>query len=61
MTVKELITVMAKEQSVMIIPNIGDCGFYRYMVKNIPPMYLKAKVTNVRSNGAETVITVIVQ
>ncbi len=61
MKLKELTAVMTKEQNVMIIPNIGDCGFYRYTVKNIPPMFLNAKVTNVRSNGAETAITVIVQ
>ena len=61
MKVKELTRVMTNEQNVMIVPNIGDCGFYRYMVKNIPPTFLNAEVRNVTSHGAEIMMTVTVR
>lgn len=60
MKVRELIAVMSDKQNVMIIPNIGSCGFYRYTVERIPPTFLGAEVRDVRPHGAEIAIMVIV-
>lgn len=60
MKVREVAAVMREEQSVMIIPNIGGAGFYRYMVKNIPPTFLNAEVRNITQGTGEVVLTVVV-
>ena len=61
MKLKEFTAVMSKKQNVMIMPNIGDCGFYRYTVEHIPPMFLNAEVRDVRSHGYEIAIMVFVE
>jgi hypothetical protein len=62
MTVKELVDVMDKHQGIVIIPNIGDAGFYRYNAGDVPPMFLSADVRRVvPHNRAEISVEVVVR